>query len=196
MSLDEVELQYEEDEDNILINKRKGQIGSRYERLKLEEERELKLLLQKFMEITIENQKILSNMVRSNESLREDLAVLIGKVDRLFDKFEDFVEVVKAAAEEDSEEHLAHQIVKNTFDPFVQKFEEFSKNLQESNQMMLEVLTSIDKRIKRLQHGSSWNTQESLKDRMMQLLTSKQINASTPQSSVTSTERSLNINMK
>ena len=194
MPLDEVELRYDEDEDNILINKKRAKLREERE-IKEKELSELQEVMRRFMDITLENQKIITNVVRSNESLREDLAVLIGKVDRLFDKFEDFVEVIKAAAEEDSEEHLAHNIVKTTLEPFLQKFEEFSKGLQESNQMMLEVLTSIDKRMKRLQSSTTGNTAESLKERMMQLLASRQMDASS-QPSVPSVEQPIKPNTK
>ncbi|NPA38318.1 MAG: hypothetical protein GXN99_00820 [Candidatus Nanohaloarchaeota archaeon] len=182
MPFDEVEIKYDdEDDENILINKKKEEIK---EMMRREHEiKELEKIMEKFMDITLENQKIITNVVRSNESLREDLAVLIGKVDRLFDKFEDFVNVVKEAAEEDNEEHLAQQIVKKSIEPIANTISELSKSIQESNQMILEVLTSIDKRLKRLQAGTASPAHEvSLKEKMMQLLATKQP-ASTPATS-------------
>lgn len=181
-SKDEVELTYYNDDEDDMLVSRKRELDR-----KSEESINLERTLSQFVDIILQNQKIVENVVKANESLREDISVMVGKMDRLFDKFDEFVTIVKEAAKEDEGEEVAKEVVKTSVEPLLDKFEEFNKNMQESNQMLLDVLMSIEKKIKRL--GTSNSSSGDLKERMMQLLANKEstgsVNPITPSTNST-----------
>ncbi len=162
---DEVELRgFDSYEDDVLLNKSHQPKANKTEEL-------LEGFLQKFIDIMIQNQKIVEGLVRSNDALREDLAVMIGKMERLYDKFDEFVTIIKEAAKEDTEENIAKEVVKESIIPLKETLEKISDDLRQSNETIADLLTSIDKRLKRLSSSSSSSVEVgNIKDKMMEIL--------------------------
>ncbi len=128
---------------------------------------------QRFMDLMIQNQKIVDGLVRSNDALREDIAVMIGKMERLYDKFDEFVSLVKEAAREDAETVIAKDIVEHSVKPLQEALEKMSNSIKESNETIADLLISIDKRLKRISSGGNQTPEVStagLKDKMMEIL--------------------------
>jgi len=174
---DEVEISDDYDyseRDDVLLNKTKRSSNEEEFVLMMEK------FLQKFIDLMLQNQKIVEGLIRSNDALREDIAVMIGKMERLYDKFDEFVTLVKEAAREDTEENIAKEVVKESIMPLREVLEKMSQDLKESNDNIADLLVSIDKRLKRLsvpQQSSNIDV-GNLKDKMMEIL-----NKSNPPSS-------------
>jgi len=109
--------------------------------------------MEKFIDKVIDmvelNQKIVEDMVKSNQSLREDLGVLIGKIDTLQSKIGGIVEMIESAAESD----IAQTNTENTataIKPIVDQMQAMSKQTQETNATLIQNLENIDRKLKRI----------------------------------------------
>ncbi|UCD03129.1 MAG: hypothetical protein JSV63_00645 [Candidatus Aenigmatarchaeota archaeon] len=112
--------------------------------------------VQKLMEQVIEliksNQRIIDDVVKANTELRDELSRVPGKVDKLLDTMNEFMELLKVASEE--EERLGSG--PEAFKPMIDKMSEMveqNKQSLETNHTMLAALETIDKRLKRLYMG-------------------------------------------
>ncbi len=106
----------------------------------------LERFLDKIIDMTELNQRIVEEVVRSNQGLREEIEVLVGKLNNLEEKLETFVDLLKSIGEEElkggaPEEYLG---------PVLKKFEEIASNIAEGNKNIIQALTSIDKRLRRI----------------------------------------------
>ncbi len=110
----------------------------------------LERFVDKIIDMTELNQKIVDSMVKSNQSLREDVGVLIGKMDSLNDNLNEFVALIKTAGEQDIDSP-SKDAFSNAVKPLVDKVEEITKGAQDSNMAIAETLENIDKRLKRMQ---------------------------------------------
>ncbi len=108
-------------------------------------------LIDKILDMTELNQRIIDEVVKANTGLREDMAVMMGKMDKLHDKIDEFVTMVKEAGETESEDKLAQQIIDHSMKPLMEQLSNANKETAETNKMMVDLLVSIEKRLKRLQ---------------------------------------------
>ncbi len=114
----------------------------------LEESRTLSNLerfIDKIIDMTELNQKIVEEVVRSNQGLREEIEVLVGKLDKLEEKIEQFVDILKMLGEEEARSGGEEVMMK-----IAEKFDDIANKIAESNTNVLQALTSIDKRLKKL----------------------------------------------
>jgi len=114
--------------------------------------------VQKLMEQVIEliksNQRIIDDVVKANTELREEVGKVPGKIDKLLDAMNEFMDLLRAASEE--EERSGAGIGAEAFKPMVDKMTELveqNKKSLESNQTMLTAMETIDKRLKRIYLG-------------------------------------------
>ncbi len=113
--------------------------------------------VQKLMEQVIEliksNQRIIDDVVKANAELREELAKVPGKIDKLMVTLNDFMTILKeASAEESGGASIGPEVMKPVTDKLGEMLEQNKKSL-EADQTMLTSLETIDKRLKRIYMG-------------------------------------------
>jgi len=113
--------------------------------------------VQKLMEQVIEliksNQRIIDDVVKANTELREELTKIPGRIDRLLETMNSFMNILKEASEEEEKETT---IGPEAFKPLTDKMNELIEQNQkslENNQGMISALDTIDKRLKRIYLG-------------------------------------------
>lgn len=108
--------------------------------------------LEKFIDKVIDmvemNQKIVEEVVRANQGLREDISILISKIDDSQAKMSQFVEIIKDAGEQEGGETLSKEFIEHIVTPMIEKIEAGNTKVAETNNQILETLSSIDKRLK------------------------------------------------
>jgi archaellum component FlaC len=109
--------------------------------------------VQKLMEQVIEliksNQRIIDDVVKANADLRDELGKIPGKIDKLMDTINDFMDILRTASEEEERAGVGPDAFKPLVDKLTQMVDQNQKSL-EANQTMLTALETIDKRLKRL----------------------------------------------
>jgi len=110
---------------------------------------ETRRLVEQIIELIKSNQRIVDEVIKADAELRNEISKLPGKIDELLGNMNEFMEMLKTSAAEDT----VSEISKDVMDPLVKKLDELvqqnSKNL-EVNQASLASLGIIDKRLKRL----------------------------------------------
>lgn len=113
--------------------------------------------VQKLMEQVIEliksNQRIIDDVVKANAELRDELAKIPGKVDKLMGTLNEFMDILKEAS---SEEAAGAGITPEAMKPLADKLGEMveqNKKALEADHTMLTALETIDKRLKRIYMG-------------------------------------------
>ncbi|MCK4551033.1 MAG: hypothetical protein KAT91_03690 [Candidatus Aenigmarchaeota archaeon] len=154
MARDEVELPHEDDYEFVPLTPVR-RLEKRLDVLETTKSTQnLERFVDKIIDMTELNQKIVDSMVKSNQSLREDVGVLIGKMDSLNDNLNEFVALIKTAGEQDVDS-TSKDAFSNAVKPLVDKVEEITKGAQDSNTAIAETLENIDKRLKRMQAGDT-----------------------------------------
>jgi len=111
-------------------------------------------LMEQIIELIKSNQRIIDDVVKANTELREEVGKVPGKIDKLLDAMNEFMDLLRAASEE--EERSGAGIGAEAFKPMVDKMTELveqNKKSLEANQTMLTAMETIDKRLKRLYLG-------------------------------------------
>jgi transcriptional regulator NrdR family protein len=113
--------------------------------------------VQKLMEQVIEliksNQRIIDDVVKANAELRDELAKVPGKVDKLLGTMNDFMEILKEASQEEAGgASIGPEVMKPLADKLGEIVEQNKKSI-ESGHTMLSALETIDKRLKRIYLG-------------------------------------------
>lgn len=115
--------------------------------------------MERFMDKVIDmvelNQKLVDDVVESNQGLREDLGVMIGKMDALTDKIDEFVTMIKQAGQNEEAGTVTKEVAEKVVSPLVDKMEEIQKRDFETQKSMVELLDNIEKRLKRMSIGAS-----------------------------------------
>lgn len=104
----------------------------------------LEKFIDKVMDMVELNQKIIEDIVRSNQSMKEDMGILIGKLDTLQSKITGFIDVIQNAAESDVVEAAAES-TGETIKPLIQKLEDIGNRSNETNAHILQSLENIEK---------------------------------------------------
>lgn len=108
----------------------------------------LEKFIDKVMDMVELNQKIIEDIVRSNQAMREDIGILVGKLDALQAKIGGFIEIVQSAAETDIAQTAAES-TSETIKPLVEHLETMSTQTRETNAQILASLESIEKLLRR-----------------------------------------------
>ena len=110
--------------------------------------------MERFMDKVIDmvelNQKLVDDVVESNQGLREDLGVMIGKMDNLTDKIDEFVTMIKQAGQNEADSGVTKDMAEKVVSPLVDKMEDMHKRGLETQTHMIEILDNIEKRLKRI----------------------------------------------
>ncbi|NOR85180.1 hypothetical protein GQ473_03605 [archaeon] len=150
MVKDEIELQGNDDYEVVPLTPLR-RLEKRIEMMETTKSTQnLERFVDKILDMTEMNQKIVDEMVKSNQALREDVGVLIGKMDNLNNNMNDFVSIIKSAGEQDMES-TSKTAVTEAITPLIDKMTEITKGTQEGNEALAETLENIDKRLKRMQ---------------------------------------------
>ncbi len=110
----------------------------------------LEKFIDKVMDMVELNQKIVEDMVRSNQSTREDVGVLVGKLDTLQAKISGFVDMIQSAAESDVAQTAADSTAE-TLKPLVDRLEDMSNQTKETNAQLIQSLENIEKLLRKPQ---------------------------------------------
>ncbi len=112
--------------------------------------------VQKLMEQVIEliksNQRIIDDVVKANAELRDEIARIPSKVDKLLETMNEFMDLLRLASEEEERGGVGPEAFKPMVDKMTEMVEQNGKSL-EASQTMLTSLETIDKRLKRLYMG-------------------------------------------
>ena len=112
---------------------------------------EVQRLIEQIIELIKSNQRIIDDVIKSDSELRAEISRLPVKLDTLVSKMDEFLDLLKAGAQEESTQ------AQPSMEPFVNKINELveqNKKSVEANQAMLASLGSIDNRLKRLYLGN------------------------------------------
>lgn len=114
--------------------------------------------MERFMDKVIDmvelNQKLVDDVVESNQGLREDLGVMIGKMDSLTDKIDEFVTMIKQAGQTEQEGAVTKEVAEKVVAPLIDKMDEMHKREIETQTNMIALLDNIEKRLKRVSMGA------------------------------------------
>lgn len=109
----------------------------------------LEHFVDKIIDMVELNQKIVDEVVKANQGLREDLAVLIGKMTDSETKLSELISLLKDASETGMEAGETQDIGK-AIAPLTEKVSQTMEKSLEVNASILDALASIDKDIKRI----------------------------------------------
>jgi hypothetical protein len=106
-------------------------------------------VLDEIVELVTTNQKIVDDLVRSNIDLRNEISRLPGKMDELIKTMNEFINILKLSAEEETAGGMPEQSLKPLAES-MNKMVDYNKKVVDMNQSVLTALESIDSRLRRL----------------------------------------------
>ena len=107
-------------------------------------------VMDKIIDMVSLNQRIVDEMIKANVGLREDVSMLIGKMDTLQSKLTNFIEIIESAGQEETESSEATMAIRNMMKPMVDSITEANTKMVKSNSEIVNSLSLVDKRLKRL----------------------------------------------
>ncbi len=114
----------------------------------------LERFIDKIIDMVELNQKIVDEVIGANQGLREDISILISKIDDSQSKMSEFIEIIKEAGEQESGEALSKELIEGVVKPLVDQIETATNKSAESTTMMADTLAAIEKRMKAAQLGN------------------------------------------
>ena len=114
---------------------------------------EVQRLIEQIIELIKSNQRIIDDVIKSDSELRIELSRLPGKIDSLVSKMDEFLNLLKAGAAEESS-GPSGQVMEPLLGKINELVDQNKKNV-ETNQAVLTSLGNIDNRLKRLYLGNS-----------------------------------------
>lgn len=109
----------------------------------------LERFVDKILDMVELNQKIVDEVIKANQGLREDLAVLIGKITDNETKLAELLTMLKEASETDLGSAETQNLEK-ALTPLVDKISNSMAKNVEVNSAVLDALASIDKDIRKI----------------------------------------------
>ncbi len=106
---------------------------------------QLQNLIAQIIELIKTNQKLIDEIVRADDRLRDELSKIPAKIDELIAGMKGFMDLIKVAGE--GEVSFTPDAMKPVTEQF-QKMVEQNQRLVESNQQVLESLSDISRKIK------------------------------------------------
>jgi len=110
---------------------------------------EVQRLVEQIVELIKSNQRVIDDLIKSDAELRNEVSKVPAKIDGLISKMDEFLELLKASATEETVTEASKDMMK----PLVKKMEEMimaTKKNSEISQASLTSLDTIDKRLKRI----------------------------------------------
>lgn len=140
----------EEDEYEIIPTSPMRRLERRIHKLESESSSsEVRKLVEEIIELIKANQRVIDDIIKSNNELRSDLSKVPVKIDKLVDTMNEFIGILRETANEDTVTEMS----KDAMEPVVKKIDELIKQNKDSldqNQALLDNMGTIDKRLKRL----------------------------------------------
>jgi len=110
---------------------------------------EIQRLIEQIIELIKSNQRIIDDVIKADAELRNEISKVPGKIDELLDSMNEFMDLLKASATEETVSEVSKDVMK----PLVEKITEMveqNKKIAETSEASLTNLGMIDKRLKRL----------------------------------------------
>lgn len=108
----------------------------------------LEHFIDKVIDMVELNQRIVDEVVKANQGLREDIAVLIGKMTDNETKHSELLHLLKEAG--DADVGGDYQNLEKAIAPIFERVSETTAKTLEANASILDALASIDRNIKKL----------------------------------------------
>lgn len=121
----------------------------------------LERFVDKIIDMVELNQKIVDEVVRANQGLREDLAVLVGKMTDTQDKLSQFISMLREASESEMEGADSHGIAE-AIKPFADRITEATSKSIEMNSALMDTLSSLDRSMRKLTPASQGSITSSI----------------------------------
>lgn len=118
---------------------------------------EVQRLIEQIIELIKSNQRIIDDIVKSDSELRNELSRLPGRIDSMVSKMDEFLNIMKTAAQEETSSGGSDILAKR-----ITELVEHNRKAAESSQAVLSSLSSIDNRLKRLYIGSGRSSAQSI----------------------------------
>lgn len=106
-------------------------------------------LIEQIIELIKSNQRVIDDIIKSDAELRNEISKVPVKIDSLVDKMDEFLELLKASATEETVNEASQEMIKPLTRHMKDMVEQAKKNM-EIQQASLVSLETIDKRLKRL----------------------------------------------
>ena len=122
-------------------------LEKRIERLEAYSLEDPKSIFKDIIEIVRMNQQIVDELAKSNDALRIELSKLPGRLDELINDMKELIAFIKASGEAE-QPTFGPEIMK----PVVEKLDtliNINKSFVEKNEVMMELLDEVNKRLKR-----------------------------------------------
>lgn len=116
-------------------------------------------LIEHIIELIKSNHRIVEDVIKADNELRDELSKIPGKIDALLTEMKEFMELLKASTGEEAAPGMSPE----AFKPLADKINEFvdaNKKTTEIQQAMLASLETIDKRLKRIYMQSAGGYQQ------------------------------------
>jgi hypothetical protein len=110
---------------------------------------EVQRLIEQIIELIKSNQRVIDDIIKADAELRNEVSKVPTKVDALLSKMDEFLELLKASATEETVSEASKDMMKPLSDQLKSLVEVTKKNA-EIGQASLASLETIDKRLKRL----------------------------------------------
>lgn len=101
------------------------------------------------LDIMKSNQKIVNDMTQSTHELKNEVEDLTHKMDQVVDNMNEFMDLLKEASEMDMEGEMVKDMRSRIADAVGDRMEDVTKDLQQSNERVVDSLEEINKSLKR-----------------------------------------------
>ena len=139
MTEDEVEIEPDDDEYEVVPLSPIRKLEKRID--ELEERKDVggtKGLVLEVMDLIKANQRMVDEIVKSNNDLRRELEELPGKIDEVTEQWSEFLDILKRGEESQPESAVSEGISQD-----MKKLVELNKNLIEKNEEMVDSIVSL-----------------------------------------------------
>ena len=108
----------------------------------------LERFVDKILDMVALNQKIVDEVVKANQGLREDMAVLIGKMNDNQERLSEFIGILRDASESELEGNDSKSIAE-ALKPYFDKMSESTSKTLEMNSTLADTLASLDRNMRK-----------------------------------------------
>ncbi len=114
----------------------------------------LERFIDKILDMVELNQKIVDEVVKANQGLREDMAVLIGKMNVNQERLSEFIGILRDASESEFEGNDSKSMA-DAMKPYFEKMNEATSKTLEVNSSLADTLASLDRNVRKLAPNAS-----------------------------------------
>lgn len=104
---------------------------------------QIQSLITQIIELIKTNQRLVDDIMRANNSLREELSRTVDKINKLTKSMEELIEMIKSASEEELSSLLTRVEI-----PEIKELVKMQKDLLDTNQRILEGIEQLNRKIR------------------------------------------------